>query len=1187
MRIVIDMQGAQTDSRFRGIGRYTISMTQALLSQQTEHEIFLAFNGLMPESIASVRQTIGSQIKDENILIWHAYGPLRDADGRNTWRRQAAEACYKTFLKDLQADLLFISSYFEGYRDDALACVAEPEFGFATCVVVYDLIPLLNAEQYFNNSVFEKHYTRKLREIQSAAGALTISEFSRDEALEHLSFRPDQIVNTYLGADAQFRPLSLDAAQRQARMREFDLDRPFVLYTGGSDERKNLPRLLEAFAALPPSLRQKHQLLLAGKFSSLDLASLQQLGLRLELGPDALRFTGYVSDEALIELYNLCTLFVFPSWHEGFGLPVLEAMACGAPALAAHRTSLPEVLAYEDALFDPFDVYDIRDKIAKFLNDERLRTALVEHSLVQARQFSWDASAKKAMTQFDRILQQQPTRSHQTRAEVEASLLSSYQNLIAHIAKLSVDDKGIKDHDLRAVARCIEVNQTEARRVRCQVFLSDKSHWFVESSHDMTVAVETEASIERLKRALIACGRRLVKERAQADVSLQTLPLALSTGSGPELQCSYGLRLGRAAAPDAWVLALNQFSRGVIVESKQIKKSLVDSGVYVPIRVCQASMEDWLHLAPALFSCDQSKSYRFIADFSDVFDVKSAGLDVLLASYGAAFHAADDVTLRLIVTDALITDVQACLSNWQRVGENLPHVVVHAVTDEALSKSIYLQAHCLVMPYRYEDVGTAVARSASLGLPVLTTAWGGQVEMASASQTQLIDYTFSRTQDTTGQLGLYWAEPDHKQLSALMRAQFLSGGDREAERLVMSTKRSWTNVAQEVEHTVQAWALDPVLRRPCIGWISTWNAKCGIASSSEHLIEQLPESVMVFAPRNVEQHGDDDAQVVRCWDMTHDALTDLNVALERHGINALVIQFNYGFFEFSAFAAFLSTQVARKVKVIVTLHSTTDSAQAPDRQLSTLIPALTLCHRVLVHSTADLNRLKGLGLTDNVALFPLGVKDVPVVSFQPKKKIGSTLSRRSGSTPFLIATYGFFLPHKGLIEIVDAISLLRAEGCNVMLHMINAEYPIDESAALIHQAQTKINEMGLSKYIRLTTRFLADEESLAQMRLADLIVYPYQETGESASAAVRFGLASMRPIAVTPLAIFDEVGGAVFRLPGYTSAQLAQGLKSLLEELATASHQTVNTAQLAQAWCLAHRYSKLSARLLSMLKAPT
>ena len=529
MRIVIDMQGAQTESRFRGIGRYTIAMTQALLAQQTEHEFFLVFNGLMPEAIESVRQALGSQIKDENILIWNAHGPVRDDDGRHTWRRQVAEACYKSFLQDLQADLLFISSYFEGYREDAVAFVAEPEFGFATCVVVYDLIPFLNADQYFQDRVYEQHYTRKLREIQSAAGALTISEFSREEALEHLSFRPEQIVNTYLGADAQFRPLSLDEHQRQSIMREFDLDRPFVLYTGGSDERKNLPRLVEAFAALPPDLRQTYQLLFAGKFSSADVESLQQRSRAFGLASDALRFTGYVSDKTLIELYNVCTLFVFPSWHEGFGLPVLEAMACGAPALAAQRTSLPEVLAYEEALFDPFDAQDISDKMARFLSDERLRASLVKHSLVQARQFYWDASAKKALAQFDRILRLQAVRTPQTIAQVAADLHSGYQRLVGQIAALLVDEQTIQEDDLKRIARCIEANQNEARRIRCRVLLSEQSNWFVESNADMSLGVSTDASIKQLREALIAHGRHFVLDRAQADIVLQALPHPPST----------------------------------------------------------------------------------------------------------------------------------------------------------------------------------------------------------------------------------------------------------------------------------------------------------------------------------------------------------------------------------------------------------------------------------------------------------------------------------------------------------------------------------------------------------------------------------------------------------------------------------------------------------------------------------
>ena len=128
--------------------------------------------------------------------------------------------------------------------------------------------------------------------------------------------------------------------------------------------------------------------------------------------------------------------------------------------------------------------------------------------------------------------------------------------------------------------------------------------------------------------------------------------------------------------------------------------------------------------------------------------------------------------------------------------------------------------------------------------------------------------------------------------------------------------------------------------------------------------------------------------------------------------------------------------------------------------------------------------------------------------------------------------------------------------------------------------------MGLSPYIRLTTKFFDDDESLHHLSQADLIVYPYQETGESASAAVRFGLASMRPVAVTPLGIFDDVDDAVHRLPGFTPSKLAEGLGSLIEDLGAASSQTVRTKQVAQAWCVAHRYSALSTRLLSMLKAP-
>jgi glycosyltransferase involved in cell wall biosynthesis len=293
----------------------------------------------------------------------------------------------------------------------------------------------------------------------------------------------------------------------------------------------------------------------------------------------------------------------------------------------------------------------------------------------------------------------------------------------------------------------------------------------------------------------------------------------------------------------------------------------------------------------------------------------------------------------------------------------------------------------------------------------------------------------------------------------------------------------------------------------------------------------------------------------------------------------LVVQFNYGFFDFSALSEFLVEQTARRTKVVMTLHSTADLAHAPDRRLSLLIPALRSCHRILVHSIGDLNRLKSLGLTHNVALFPLGVLEPPVRT-QPRRSLFARFN-----TKFVLATYGFFLPHKGLLELIDVVSNLRKSGCHVSLHMVNAQYPVSESQALISQARNKIDALGLKKIITLTTEFLTDAQSLALLQRADLVVYPYQETGESASAAVRFGLAARRPVAVTPLAIFDDVEAAVFRLPGTSVDALTSGLRTLIEALQTSTIATQEKLVASQAWCQAHRYPALAARLERILKS--
>jgi glycosyltransferase involved in cell wall biosynthesis len=404
MRIVIDMQGAQTESRFRGIGRYSLSLAQAIVRNRGEHEVILALSGFFPDTIEPIRAAFYGLLPQENIRVWHAPGPVMGVHSDNDGRREVAELIREAFLVSLKPDVIHISSLFEGYVDDAVTSIGRLDKTTPVSVTLHDLIPLLNPDHYLKpNPRYAQYYRHKIEYIKQAAIFLAISESSKKEGVLHLDLPTSRVFNTAEATELNFQPTQIEENAAAELRQKFGLTRPFILYTGGADERKNLPRLIQAFAALDPPLRTSHQLLLAGKMPEGNIAEFKHQAKRVGLKPDELRFTGYVTDDELVQLYNLCQLFVFPSWHEGFGLPALEAMACGAPVIGANTTSLPEVIGLDESLFDPLSVAAIAAKMAQALGDDAFRASLREHGLQQAKRFSWDKSARHAITAFEKL----------------------------------------------------------------------------------------------------------------------------------------------------------------------------------------------------------------------------------------------------------------------------------------------------------------------------------------------------------------------------------------------------------------------------------------------------------------------------------------------------------------------------------------------------------------------------------------------------------------------------------------------------------------------------------------------------------------------------------------------------------------------------------------------------------------
>jgi glycosyltransferase involved in cell wall biosynthesis len=201
-------------------------------------------------------------------------------------------------------------------------------------------------------------------------------------------------------ANPKFRPLT--QGQFLPALKRHGIETPYVLYVGSLEPRKNLLRLLEAYSRLR-SWSDKWFLVIVGarsfRKSSPVVKRVEELGLEASV-----RFTGYVPEEDLPAIYNGADLFVFPSIYEGFGLPVLEAMACGAPVVTSNTSSLPEVAGDAAVLVDPYNVNAIAVAMHQVLINPALGAELIEKGLIRAAQFSWKRTALETISIYKLVL---------------------------------------------------------------------------------------------------------------------------------------------------------------------------------------------------------------------------------------------------------------------------------------------------------------------------------------------------------------------------------------------------------------------------------------------------------------------------------------------------------------------------------------------------------------------------------------------------------------------------------------------------------------------------------------------------------------------------------------------------------------------------------------------------------------
>ncbi len=272
-----------------------------------------------------------------------------------------------------------------------------------TVVTVHDVIQFVLPE-YAWRKISRVYFGIVSRSARRADAVITVSECSKRDIVTLLGLPPERIHVIGNAVDASLHPVRDAWLLASVRVR-YGIAPRFILYFGGFDLRKNVPRLIESYARLPAALRKEYQLVIAGRYMHLGhplypdpRQTVQRLGL-----DGRVVFTGQVREQDKAPLFSAATVFVFPSLYEGFGIPVLEAMACGTPVVTSDSSALPEVVGDAGLLVDPYDTDAISDGIRALLEDQARREDLARRGLERARLFTWHQVAEQTLRVYREI----------------------------------------------------------------------------------------------------------------------------------------------------------------------------------------------------------------------------------------------------------------------------------------------------------------------------------------------------------------------------------------------------------------------------------------------------------------------------------------------------------------------------------------------------------------------------------------------------------------------------------------------------------------------------------------------------------------------------------------------------------------------------------------------------------------
>lgn len=848
---------------------------------------------------------------------------------------------------------------------------------------------------------------------------------------------------------------------------------------------------------------------------------------------------GRVTDAELFGWYRAASAYVSLSEHEGFGVPLVEAMALDLPVIAYPSSAVPDTLGDAGIILADKNPASILGPLLRLQEDRAFRTEIIRSQ----RRRLLDFSRKHIECEFRRWLLQAGAFEGNEAFDIEAP--PEHGPLPKKRTHYVIEGPFETSYSLAIVNRnlALALNEREACASHIEPAEGVESY-----SVDPIAANSQPSKIQDLVRPAPLDAERIVTIR-------NTYP-PRPNGMLGDLRLVH-LAWEESSISDRLAGLMNLHLDGVLVPSEYSKRAIRNSGVRVPIRVIGHGI-DHLGVPPRIIG-DRMARGKVTPSLPFTFLHISSGLarkgiEELITAYCMAFTSFEPVLLVIKTIDNPTNTVDSWVERLTSAYEYSPAIqIIAEELDQQQIEFLYHVADVLVLPTRGEGFNFPAAEGMARGLPVIVTRHSGHLDFCNDQNSFLIDCTYEISISHLKIPNSFWARVSVDQLIQVMKAVYRAGRSPDAATALRASQGQqdalqlrWHDVAERVDRFVEYLGNRPAMSRKLrIGWVSTYNARCGIATYSEHLLEFFDKAIfdITIIADDQEAIGSDPDNILRLWKKGGVEFARVIDHLIANNFDAVFVQYNHGFFEIDDFAEMLFALSQADIQTYVTLHRTKGLESSQLALHGKIGQALRGCTRIFVHNLDDVNRLRECGVAENIVLLPHGVIDrTPLNTEAVRGLLGL-----SDFTP-VIGTFGFLLPGKGLPELIHSFArALRAHPAAYLL-MVNADYPVPESRVERARCLALVRQLDIEGQTRLISEFLDIEEALFLLSACDAIVFPYQRSEESASGAVRLGLAAGRPVLTTPLSVFSDLSEIVYQLPGTNARDIADGIISFMAD---------------------------------------